>query len=1073
MLSFEARADSRQERYRDLVYGTAELVSRNVPPAELLTHVCELGKRFFSAASVSIALRSFDSRADGAVLTRSAFRDDLDERAVEVLRTGQSTRSDDGSVMHVPMRFGSEVQGVVCVCADPAMRYDDVDASLLEKWAMLLAVRFQEIQLSEANARLEVLAGIDGLTGIHNRRAFGDMLTHAWERARQSATAVSVAMIDVDFFKAYNDNYGHVAGDVCLKQIAQTISQALRVGDVLGRYGGEEFDVLIEGASRDVAIRVAERLRESIFALGVPHLGARLGRVTASVGVADIVPTAAMEPTELLQRADEALYSAKAQGRNRVVAGSYVSGSSVALPRYDVRNNLPTPVSSFCGRQEDVAAVHARLAESRLVTLVGFGGVGKTRLALEIAHELVGTFRDGVWFVDLAGTTDGDVVPGLVAAALEIRDPAASCSDAELVERCRHKQLLLILDNCEHLKKQCAAFAGLLLRATHDVHILATSREPLGIAEELVAPLAPLALPAEAPATAEAALQYPAVRLFVDRAKAVTSFTLSDAGVPAVIDICRRVDGIALAIELAAARLKMLTVEQLRGKLDRRFSVLSRKGSNVAQRQQTLRALIDWSFDLLLEEERRLFRRLGFFAGSFTYEAAAAICGDDDAEGIVLDTLQALVDKSLLIVETRRDGQYTFRFFESIRSYAYERLESAGETRMIAARHWKYYRDAAAAAEAARTTGDWLAALRPLEYAVDEIRASLEWAIGREEDLQAGAEFAAMLPDFWQLCYAPREGRVWLNCALKRGDHLYPPALRARVRLALLDMMPTHGDAHLALALASEALELLKDAGDERLSAEALGFLGKAKFAFGDLDAAWACVQEAQLANERVGNLLAYGSALNYLGAISSLRDEPEPAGQYYAQCVKVYQRINRERRAVAPLGNMADDAFEAGAHDEAIALAKRALAIAERNKDRPTTAWLLANLGTYFVALGDLDSGSSFLRDALPMTLEVEDEWLLANCCDCFARIAFERGDPETAAHLLGYAEQRLVTLGQPRQPAEQKVIATFMERLRDVLGSEPLGRALAYGRAMSRDAMLAEIETPPPLRLMPSGAA
>ena len=445
MLSFDARGASRQELYRDLVYGTAELVSRSLPLDELLESAVDLGKSFFNASSLEIRLRDAELVDEGPAASLYDAGSDIAEAALEVMRTGATFSAPDAMSMHVAIRFGSDVRGVISIVASAGMTFDDVDASLFEKWASLLGVRIAELHLRAANARLEVLAGIDGLTGIYNRRAFGEMLTPAWERAARTETSLAIAMIDVDFFKSFNDKYGHVAGDTCLKQIAKTISLSLRGGDVLGRYGGEEFAIFCEGASLEAAIEVAERLREDVYALGIPHLGSRLGRVTASVGVAAAVPCAGDDPSALIERADAALYGAKERGRNRVVAERYVSASSAALPRQEVRSNLPRSVSSFRGRHDDVARVRSALAESRLVTVTGFGGVGKTRLALEVGHELAAGFRDGAWFIDLAGTRDAAVIPAFVASALELGDPAAAGSASALAERCRHKTALLIL----------------------------------------------------------------------------------------------------------------------------------------------------------------------------------------------------------------------------------------------------------------------------------------------------------------------------------------------------------------------------------------------------------------------------------------------------------------------------------------------------------------------------------------------------------------------------------------------------------------------------------------------------
>jgi len=296
MLSFDARVDVRQELYRDLVYSTAELVSRDLPVDDLLERAVDLGKTFFNAASLEIRLHEPDPRQDLNVSVPRSPRSQGDEAVIEVLRGGAAVRAADALSIYAPIRFGSEVRGVISIARCDGVVFDELDASLFEKWALLLAVRIQELHLAAANARLQVLAGIDGLTGIANRRTFSELLGAAWDRSIARGSPLAIAMIDVDFFKLFNDKYGHVAGDTCLKQIAQTISTSLRVDDVLGRYGGEEFAVFFEAASLEAAIEIAERVRENIVQLGIPHVGSRLGRVTASVGIAAAIPQVDAEP---------------------------------------------------------------------------------------------------------------------------------------------------------------------------------------------------------------------------------------------------------------------------------------------------------------------------------------------------------------------------------------------------------------------------------------------------------------------------------------------------------------------------------------------------------------------------------------------------------------------------------------------------------------------------------------------------------------------------------------------------------------------------------------------------------
>ncbi len=1044
--------------YRDLVYSTAELVSRDLPPAALLAGAVALGKAFFCASSLEIHLRDADFArgADGTSFPDTQRR--VDEGVAEVLRTGAIVHAADARSMHVPLRFGGDARGVISIARTAGAPLDDLDASLFEKWALLLAVRIHELHLCAANARLEVLAGIDGLTGIHNRRAFGEMLTQVWPRVAASGTSLAIAMIDVDFFKSYNDKYGHVAGDACLKQIAQTLSAMLRDGDFLGRYGGEEFVVLFETTSLACAIELGERLRESIYELGIPHVGSCLGRVTASVGVAASRCAAREDASDLLGRADAALYGAKERGRNRVVADSYVSASSAALPQHDVRGNLPTSISSFCGRTDDVQRVRTALSGSRLVTVTGFGGVGKTRLALEVAARVAGGYPDGAWFVDLSGTRDADVIPALVATALGLRDAAGPCPVAALGERFREKTALLVLDNCEHLKAACADFTTTVLRQWPTVRILATSREPLDTADEAVVGLLPFAVPPDEKLSVAEAARLPAVALFVDRARAVTAFELSENNLAAVLDLCRRVDGIALGIELAAVRLKTLSLEQLCSRLDRRFGLLARKGTGSA-RQQTLRALIDWSFDLLAPSERRLFTRLGIFAGSFTLEAATAICSDDET-GSVLDTLDALVDKSLVVVETRPHGEHTFRLFASIRSYVRDLLVTLKELGALEARHCAYYRTVAAAVARERPGPRWLTALGPLEYAGEDLRAALEATLGAGRDVTAGADLATMLADYWQRHGLAREGRAWLECALRREDAQYEPLLRARVRLALLDLHQM-GEEREGMPLALDAMAAVAAAGkDVGLSARASFHLGKIHCNLGNVPDASKHLHATLTDAESVGDMHTLARALNMEGIVAMRRGDYESAFASFARCERLAARINRAYLEVMASGNLAELAREQGRCQDAIDLAKRALAIAEREADRASAAWLLCGLGTSFLTGGDTESAVSFTRDGIRMAFEVEDEWQALNGIDTYARIAFERRESDVAGLLLGYVDARLGALGVPRQPPDERNMLELAACLRSTLGGHAFEMRLRDGGKLAREAVRRLIE-------------
>ncbi len=365
---------------------------------------------------------------------------------------------------------------------------------------------------------------------------------------------------------------------------------------------------------------------------------------------------------------------------------------SVSLP-----NNLPQQVTSFIGREKELARIQEALTRSRLLTLTGAGGSGKSRLSLQAAADALETYPDGAWLVELAPLADPNLVPQTVAAVLGIKEQAGQTITQALTNGLKEKRLLLLLDNCEHLLSACAQVVAALIRACPNVTVLATSREALGIGGEQVYRVPSLSLPdpkASMAATAESLSQFEAVRLFIDRAQAVRSeFTVTNANAPALAQLCFHLDGIPLAIELAAARTRAMAVEQINDKLDSRFRLLTGGDKSALPRQQTLRALIDWSYDLLTDSEKTLLARLSVFAGGWTLEAAEAVCAGEPVEDWeVLDLLTSLADKSLILSEEIPGEQATrYRMLETIRQYAAECLSGSGEKAMVRERHIDFF----------------------------------------------------------------------------------------------------------------------------------------------------------------------------------------------------------------------------------------------------------------------------------------------------------------------------------------------------------------------------------------------
>jgi predicted ATPase/class 3 adenylate cyclase len=591
--------------------------------------------------------------------------------------------------------------------------------------------------------------------------------------------------------------------------------------------------------------------------------------------------------------------------------------------------NLPRQLTKFIGRESVITEAKQCLTETHLLTLTGAGGSGKTRLSLEIAASLAHEYRDGAWLVEFAPLADPAHVAQVLATTLGVREEAGRPLAATLVDHLRPRRVLLVFDNCEHLIAGCAHLAEALLRGCPDVKILASSREALGLTGETAFRVPPMSLPdAARPSRLDEISSFEAIRLFVERARAVKpNFELSAVTAPAVIQICRRLDGIPLAIELAAARIRALSVEQITAHLDERFRLLTGGSRTALPRHQTLRGLIDWSYGLLSEPERRLFMRVSVFAGGWTLDAAVAVCAGAGVDHLdVVDLLGRLVDKSLCSVDgAGSDPRY--RTLETIRQYGAEKLGACGDAETVRDRHRDFYLGLAEHAEGQLQGPDQVASVNRLETDHDNLRAALRWSIDRDETEPALRLGSALWP-FWDTRGYVREWRAWLDELLVRTRARPSSALTTASRRALAKVLDGAAFSRArwseytkAGELQAEALALSRELGDVRGIAKSLDRLGDISGMLGDRARGRALLTESLALFRQLGDHRGAAHALNNLGEIALLDGEIATAKASFEECVSVFESIADNRGLTHVLDNLGGILSAEGDYDRAEAL--------------------------------------------------------------------------------------------------------------------------------------------------------
>jgi non-specific serine/threonine protein kinase len=816
-------------------------------------------------------------------------------------------------------------------------------------------------------------------------------------------------------------------------------------------------------------------------------------------------------------------------------------------------SNLPAQLTSFVGRETELATVRRIQAGTRLLTLTGAGGCGKTRLALRVAHELLWAYPHGVWFVDLAPLTDPALAPQALAAALDVPAIGQRPLVETLSELLRPRHLLLVLDNCEHLLPACAELAETLLRACPHLEILATSREPLGVAGEVVYRVPPMAVPeagfhvpgstlhGAAHSTAadqmhrgtwnlERGTDSDAVRLFVERARLrCPDLSLTPGDAAAVAEICVRLDGMPLAIELAAARIDVLSPSQIAERLQDRFRLLTGRGRAGVPRHQTLRATMDWSHELLAEPERALLRALSVFAGGFTLEAAEAACGEGNGQRAtsseqratrggpvpssllaarcplpsslpvapddVLDLLTALVDKSLVIAE-EQEGAVRYRLLETVRQYAGEKLEEAGEDAAARDRHAAWYL-ALAEAAAPELYGprvlEWLARL---EREHDNLRAALARSLAEDRPSpDASLRLTVALTRYWDLRGHVAEGRRWLTRALAAGEAA-PAAARAGALHGAGILAHFHGDFAAAAAHFDASLRLCRGLGDDDGVARAEAHLGTIAFRRGEYAVARAFLEAGLARAVARGNRPVISAAQAILGQIALRQGDYKTADALIEASLAIQRELGDKHGIAGRLddvatlaGELGDEARQDAAlaeslslfrelghkggialvlgsygmrfwlrreHERAAALLDESLTLYREVGERASIARVLGYQSVVALFARDYPRAEALSRECLALYREVGDVWAVGRYLPVLAGVMFAAGRTERSATLLGAAAPVRERLGASLPPAFRTAHDRTVDALRATLGAPAFAAAWQAGAALSLEEAL-----------------
>lgn len=730
-------------------------------------------------------------------------------------------------------------------------------------------------------------------------------------------------------------------------------------------------------------------------------------------------------------------------------------------PASPPRHNLPTPPTRLIGREKELVEIQNHLLKEdvRLVTLTGPGGTGKTRLATQVAFEILPHFSDGVYFVALASITDPVLIIPSIAQVLDVRESGEKSLGDLLKAHLYSKQLLLVLDNFEQVIDG-AATVGEIAHASPHIKILVTSRTPLHLRGEMTYPVSPLALPdRKRIEDVEQLSHYAAVELFIQRAVSVKpDFKATNESAPAIAEICHRLDGLPLAIELAAARVNVLPPQVLLTKLERSLDVLRGGARDLPVRQQTLRNTISWSYDLLTPAEKKLFSRLAVFAGSCTLQAAEFIGNlpeaDQSAPGLeFLDTLESLVGKSLLKLQETSDIEPRFTMLETIHEYAVERLNALPNAAEVRHRHAEYYLTLAGQAKQGLNSDQQSRWLRYLDKEHDNLRAALQWAVQQHAESMA-VQTAGLIWRFWYLRGYLSEGRKWLTLTVEAARHQQlPPADWVEALNGAAALANNQGDLKQAEQLHTECLTLRRELGNPRGIAVSLNNLGLVLENQGNYRQAIDLYEESLGLFRALQNEYHISGSLTNLGNAYMLLGDFTRAADYQEESLKLHRRQGEEWGIALALVNLAQVMIYLENYPRAIALCEESEKIHHEMDNENEIAFPHLMTGRAYLGLGDLDQSLAFTRDSLTRFQKIEDPAAIAECLFRLAIVFNAKGQTQPAVVLMSAQDSWRAARGTTLPPADRAEYEQCLIALRNQLGETKFDAAWQAGSRFDLD--------------------